>query len=393
MHSPLEPSMGFNKLQYTIDSSGYRQTAFRAYLPQEFVDTHPNLHICTKTLACKLEFSDKSIGTLRAEAVELRAIDGTQRRVIKAGHEIILACGALHTPKLLLLSGVGPRDQLQRMGVSVLKHSPGVGEHLQDHMLCQTIYNIPLSGSLWEMTKRPTALLREVYNYVRYGTGWFLSTLAEMEVFGMSPLIGSDGKPSTLSEAQLDPFNPQNLPDFGVLLIAIGDISVPGVDKSKGIISLTAGLLLVQSRGTLRLRSADPMVDPDCDLQYLTSPADYAALRAALRVSAAIAQEMRANGYQMDDVLVPDTSSDAALDDFIRKTADTMYHYSSSCRMAPEDDERPGVVDDELRVYGIDNVRIADASIFPEVPATHPQALIYAVAEKCADLVLQNASA
>jgi choline dehydrogenase-like flavoprotein len=123
---------------------------------------------------------------------------------------------------------------------------------------------------------------------------------------------------------------------------------------------------------------------------YLTSPEDYATLRAALRVAVRLAGEMRAVGYPLDDVHVPGTLDDAALDAFIDARVDTMYHYSSTCRMARPDDEKPGVVDDQLLVRGCSNLRIADASIFPSVPATHPQALIYAVAEKCADMILRT---
>lgn len=122
-------------------------------------------------------------------------------------------------------------------------------------------------------------------------------------------------------------------------------------------------------------------------MNYLSTPEDSVALRAALRVSVELARQMRADGYPLGDVSAPPALDDASLDKFIKGKVDTMYHYSSSCRMAALDDPAPGVVDDELRVYGVDNLRIADASVLPFVPATHPQALVYAVAEKCADMV------
>ncbi|KAJ7457878.1 GMC oxidoreductase [Mycena latifolia] len=121
---------------------------------------------------------------------------------------------------------------------------------------------------------------------------------------------------------------------------------------------------------------------------YLASPEDWAALRASLRVSVALAQQMQADGYSLDPVKVPSALDDATLDEFIAAGLETMYHYASSCRMAPENDLLPGVVDHELRVHGVSNLRISDTSVFPSVPATHPQALVYAVAEKCADMVL-----
>lgn len=123
-------------------------------------------------------------------------------------------------------------------------------------------------------------------------------------------------------------------------------------------------------------------------MNYLSSPEDWIALRAALRVSIELARQMRADGYSLGNVNVPSALDDATLDEYIKEKVDTMYHYSSSCRMADLDDPAPGAVDDELRVYGVKNLRIADASVLPCVPATHPQALIYAVAEKCADMVM-----
>lgn len=125
-------------------------------------------------------------------------------------------------------------------------------------------------------------------------------------------------------------------------------------------------------------------------MNYLSSPEDWSVLRAALRVSTELACQMRADGYALSDVSVPSALDDATLDQYIKEKVDTMYHYASSCRMAALDDPAPGVVDDELRVYGVKNLRIADASVLPCVPATHPQALIYAIAEKCADMVIRS---
>ncbi|KAH9829469.1 GMC oxidoreductase-domain-containing protein [Rhodofomes roseus] len=391
MHSPFEPSIGFNKMQYTVDSTGRRHSAFRAYLPAEVVRGRPNLHVCINVVATRVEFSEGSDGTNSAEGVELESLDRSLKRIITARREIVLSCGALRTPQLLLLSGIGPISHLREKGIRVVRGTPGVGQHLQDHVIIQTTYNCPLSDSLYAMVKQPTTFLRETYNYLRHGAGWFLCTLAEVEIFGLSSVINSDGKPAMLSEEQLNPYNPANLPDFCVLVAPIGDPSIPGVDTTKGVLSINAGLMLSKSFGNVRLGSTDPRVEPLCDMQYLTAPEDRAALRAALRVTNAIARQLREEGYEIDPVRVPDVSSDAAIDEYIDKYVDTMYHYTSTCRMAPEDDVRPGVVDDELRVHGVRKLRVADASVIPNVPAAHPQALVYALAEKCADMMRMSA--
>ncbi|KZT03996.1 GMC oxidoreductase [Laetiporus sulphureus 93-53] len=391
MRSPLAPSVGSNKMQYTIDSDGRRSSSFRAYLPRPFVEGHENLHICANTVACKLEFSEENDGTVRAVGVELQPIHGRLTRTITARHEIVLTCGALRNPQLLMLSGIGPEQHLREMGIRMIKHSPGVGQHLQDHLLINTIYNCRMADSLYGIIKRPSILLREIFNYVRKGTGWLLGTLVEVETFGISSLVQPDGNLRPLSEERLDSYNPRNLPDFAIMFTAMADPRLPGVNKSKGTASINVGLMTARSSGQVSLRSLDPRADPLCEMRYLSAPEDVAVLRAGLRTAAAIAREMRTAGYPLEACIVPDTTSDTALDSFIWERVGTMYHYSSTCRMAPQEDEHPGVVDDSLRVHGIPNLRIADASIFPDVPAAHPQALVYAVAEKCADMIRREA--
>ncbi|KAJ6594821.1 hypothetical protein B0H19DRAFT_1009819 [Mycena capillaripes] len=390
MHSPLEPSVGWNKMQFAIDADGTRQSAFRAYLPKTVGSALVRqLDICTKAIAGKLAFSRQSNGQLRVDSVEIHSLDGRQVRVVRARREIVLACGALETPKVLLLSGVGPEEHLVSMGIEIVKHSPGVGSHLQDHVWVATSYNCPLYDSMWAMFRRPHTLISQLYKYLRYGTGWLLFTTVEVEIFGMSSLIHGDGKPDPHSSKNTDPFDLRNQPDFAVLTCGIADPRGSGVDRSKGFFGLNCALLKAKSSGRVLLRSRDPKMDPICEMQYLTSPEDWAALRASIRVSVALAQQMRADGYALDDVKVPSALDDPTLDEFIRAGLETMYHYSSSCRMALPNDTVPGVVDHELRVHGVSNLRIADASIFPNVPVTHPQALVYAVAEKCADMMLK----
>ena len=170
----------------------------------------------------------------------------------------------------------------------------------------------------------------------------------------------------------------------------ISDPQVKRADRSQGFVGLNAALLKSTACGCLILRSLDPTDAPQCKLNYLSTSEDKAALRAALRLTVEIAKNMRDAGYPIEETCAPASLEDACLDSFIRDKAETMFHYSSTCRMAPLDDLHPGVVDDELIVHGIVNLRIADASIFPSVPGAHLQALVYAVAEKCADMMVKR---
>ncbi|KAI0036018.1 hypothetical protein K488DRAFT_82458 [Vararia minispora EC-137] len=394
MHSPLGPSFGYNKMQFTLDADGRRQSSFRAYLPKHLISERPVLlHVCTRAVGVKLYFSMDSSVRARADAVLVQTLHGTRSRTIKAKREIVLACGALATPQLLMLSGVGPASHLRETSIRPVVDLPGVGEHLQDHILVSTTYNCPLSDSFWGAIIWPPTLIREIYRYLRRGTGYLLCTLVESEIFGISSLIGEDGTPLPHAKKRKDAADPKNLPDFAVLSTGIADPQGPEVNRTKGLYGLNVALLKPRSAGRVRLRSANPLEPPLIDTNYFSDAADYAPLRAALRVTLALVRSMRENGYPLRDVHVPDSSSDASLDAFIRARADTMMHYSSTCRMARREDARPGVVDAALRVYGVHNLRIADASVFPDIPATHPQAAVYAVAEKCADMMLMDAGA
>lgn len=187
--------------------------------------------------------------------------------------------------------------------------------------------------------------------------------------------------------SQTDSRDPDNIPDIEIMPIPY-DASEWKCDlQGEGAFSLLCALLRPKSIGTVRLTSMDARVRPACDLGSLTAEEDYLVMRKAIRLALRIGRQMREQGYPLRDLDVPQSESDTDLDDFIRHGARTTYHYSSTCRMAPEDGAVPGVVDDELRVHGVQGLRVADASIFPSIPATHLQAPAVMVAEKCADFL------
>ena len=162
-----------------------------------------------------------------------------------------------------------------------------------------------------------------------------------------------------------------------------------------GAFSLLACLLQPKSRGSVRLASTNPRDRPKVDLALLSDPADFAKARKAVRLALRLGEAIKAQGFPLlRDIVVPKSEKAGdGLDAFIRHRARTTYHYSSTCRMAPESDPRaPGVVDDELRVHGISNLRVCDASVFPQIVAAHLQAPVVMVAEKCADMIKAAAS-
>jgi choline dehydrogenase len=142
------------------------------------------------------------------------------------------------------------------------------------------------------------------------------------------------------------------------------------------------------STGTVRLRGSDPRDRPACVLGTLSNPADYIPTRASIRLALALAKQMQRQGYQFRPISIPSSDSDEDIDKFARENAETTYHYASSCRMGAD-----GVVDARLRVHGVRNLRIADASVFPRIPAAHLQAPVVMVAERCAEFIEEESRA
>ena len=163
-------------------------------------------------------------------------------------------------------------------------------------------------------------------------------------------------------------------------------------DKSEGVYSFLNVLLHPKSSGTVRLSSADPQAPLRIDPRYLSDPADLIPLRASLRLTQRIVAKMGSHGYALKDWEGPQGDDDITLDKFIRKRNRTTYHYSSTCRMASKEDasDGGGVVDEELKVFGISGLRVADSSVFPWVLRCHLQAPTVCVAEKCAEMVLHE---
>lgn len=209
-----------------------------------------------------------------------------------------------------------------------------------------------------------------------------------MAVFALSKLLDEESQTSSGLESGRNSHSPDNIPDIELTACPFNMCPDITLDKSEGALTMACILLKPKSAGTVRLASLSPYDRPICDLNCLREPEDYEVFRKAIRLGLAVGRKCREQGYPVRDMLVPDSEDDEDLDRFIRARIGSTYHYTSTCRMAPE--EEMGVVDDELRVYGVRNLRIADASIFPAVPSAHPQAPVVMVAERCTDFV--NAS-
>ena len=184
------------------------------------------------------------------------------------------------------------------------------------------------------------------------------------------------------------------LPDIELMPLATSAMDDVEEHKARfakiGVFSLLTTLLRPRSRGTVRLGSSKPHDRPKVDLGFLCDPAEFSMARKAVRLALKFGDGMKAQGFPLGcGIAVPTPGTvDEDIDKFIRHRVRTTYHYSSTCRMASEfDAQAPGVVDDSLRVHGIPNLRVCDASIFPQIITTHLQAPVVMVAEKCAGMI------
>ncbi|HEY7483365.1 MAG TPA: GMC family oxidoreductase N-terminal domain-containing protein [Streptosporangiaceae bacterium] len=317
----------------------------------------PNLTIETDTTVTKI-----LIGDGRAAGVRyLHA--GEQRRALARG-EVILCGGAINSPQLLMLSGVGPAGHLREHGIDLVLDMPGVGEGLQDHPLCTPMWRTPDTRNLWEAPKLRSLL------------AWLL--------LRRGPLAGNGGGSMAYARSR----DGLAAPD-----LQFGAIPAPVVNQgleppAARRMTMLVAAIAPRSRGRVALRSADPTAPPLIDPAFLSAEADLDVLVAGLRRAREIASsEPLAGLLDGEDVPGDQMTDDEALRAWVRDNVHTVFHPTSSCAMGGAE---PAPCDPELRVRGIEGLRVVDASVLPTVPHGPPNAPIIAIAERAADLIRGN---
>jgi choline dehydrogenase len=306
-------------------AGGQRVSPADAYLRP--VLDRPNLTVLTGALVTRLRVR-------HGRCTGISYLRDVARAEADTAGEVIVCAGAVGTPRLLLLSGLGPAGQLRALGIEPLADLPGVGINLQDHPVAMACY------------ASATSLPRSRYNH------------GEVYAALRSPLAG------TCADLQL----------FPVLLPVVPT----GCRAPDAGFALMAAAVAPDSRGTVRLASADPRAAPLIDPGFLRDGRDLDRLAAGLTLIRAVAAFPDAAEVWPG----ADVRTEAGLRDYIRHTVGSYYHPAGSCRMGPD-----GVVDPKLRVHGIIGLRIADASVLPVIPNAPLNATVLAVAEKAADLI------
>ena len=335
--------------------NGRRISTARAYLHP--ARNRPNLRIVTGASARRVV-----IEAGRATGVEADTPAG--REVFPALREVVLTSGAIASPHLLMLSGIGDGAALAALGIPTALHRPAVGQNLQDHLIARLIYRTKAAGTLNEVTANPLRMAAMVMDYgVRRG-GPMAVGATEATLFARATAGAEE------AEIQYQFINFSLVPGAGYVL-----------PKHPGVM-INWNQCRPDSRGTLTLRSPDPADRPVIHANYLSAPADQHAMIEGARIGQRIARSAPFAALVEEEIAPsPDCASDEALLDYVRATAATVYHPCGTCRMGADDS---AVLDAELRVRGVDGLRVADASAFPLVPSTNIQPAVMMLAERAA---------
>lgn len=354
---------GVGYFQRTIDR-GFRVSTAAAFLRP--IRHRKNLHIKTYAHATRILFEGK-------KAIGVAYVHSLRRdteRTIRANKEVIVACGAINTPKLLQLSGVGPTDLLQAHGIKVVHALPGVGENLTDHYSVRLVAKVKGIQTMNELVKG--------LNLGGQITRWLFK---QPSIMALSPsLVHYFWK----SEPQLA------APDLqGVFTPASYKEGYVGVlDDFPG---MTAGVWQHRpiSKGYVRIRSADVFEDPIIQPNYLAATEDQQTLIRGIRLARQLLHS-KALAPFFDKETLPGAlcESDDEMLDFAKRYGVSSYHVNGSAHMGPSTDPT-AVVDAQLRVHGLQNLRVVDSSIMPSMPSANVSAATMMIANKAADIILQ----
>ena len=338
---------------------GRRCSSARAYLHP--IRQRPNLTVITRALASRVLFEGK-------RAIGVAYLDRRGRAVeLAARREVVLSGGAINSPQLLLLSGIGPRAELEKHGIPLVHELPGVGQNLQDHLDVIVAHRDRRRASYGFAPSFLPQLLQSIGEYRRHGRGFLTSNLAEAGGFVKSaPDLPRPDLQYHLTSTILDDHGRRIWLGYGY--------------------SLHVCDLRPKSRGYLALHSTDPRDPPLLQPNYLSHPDDLETLLAGVKTCRKILAASAFDGYRGEEIF-PGAAlqSDDALREFIRRRAETIYHPAGTCKMG---DDPLAVVDDQLRVHGLSGLRVADASIMPTLIGGNTNAPTMVIGEKAAESIL-----
>lgn len=349
---------GVSRFEMSVED-GYRSSSSRSYL--HIPGKNPNLDVVTgaKVLRVLVEGST---------AVGVELARGRKISQIRTTKEVVMAAGVFGTPQILMLSGIGPEAHLKEHGIPVQVNAPMLGENLHDH----------LEAHIQVETDKPVSLNKYLKPHLMVWAGlqWFgwKGGVAAVNQCHVGAFLRTD-----------DDVTHPNI-QFHFFPIFFGENWIP--DPSMNGYRLGVGPMRPESRGTVRLASANPNDAPLIDPNYLASDRDWYEMREGFKMGREVlAQDAFKEFHRREDLPGPNVRSDDELDQFIRKDASSAYHPCGTARMGADGDSR-AVLDLELKFRGVEGLRVVDASAIPTIPSANINACVYMMAEKAADMIL-----
>ncbi len=353
-------------LYQVTQKNGERWSVARAYLHP--VAGRSNLQIITEAHTCQILLEGK-------RAVGVSYLKKGQRIDVRARREVLLAGGAINSPQLLLLSGIGPRDELTRHGIAVKHELPGVGQNLQDHLDVLVVHKCTQPVSYGISWRNLLAQAKHLYHYLRHRQGPFTTNSAEGGGF-----VKSDAS-QAIPDLQFH-FSPAHLDDHARNLSRAA-FTMIGHGYALHVCDLRP-----KSRGQISLHSSDPLAAAKIEPNYLSHPDDMATLLKGVKAARRVLADAAFDPYRGEEIFPgKQAQSDDELRDFIRRKAGTIYHPVGTCKMGHDP---LAVVDSRLRVHGMQGLRVVDASIMPTLIGGNTNAPTVIIAENAAKMILAD---
>jgi choline dehydrogenase len=342
-------------LTQVFQKNGRRWSAADGYLKPAM--KRPNLTVQTLAHTTRILFESK-------RAIGVEYVQDGRSHSVQAKQEILLCGGAVNSPQLLMLSGIGPAAHLQQMGIEVVHDLPGVGQNLQDHPVAGVTYHCRQPITLESAEK-----MTNIVSYLLFKKG---------------PLTSNAGE--ALAFIRTEPNLPR--PDVELIFLPVFFMYHTMRNVEGHGFSIGSVLLRPLSRGCIQLKNNDPLAAPYIQPNTFSNEADIDPILAGIKFSRQMVQTQGFDPYRGEEVW-PGLArqSDEAIRDHICENFQTTYHPVGTCKMGPD---RLAVVDAELRVHGLDGLRVVDASIMPTIPGSHTQMPTVMIAEKAVDLLLKS---
>jgi len=345
------------RLSQVTQYQGERCSAAKAYITPHL--NRKNLTVLSKVHVNKVLFCDKT-ATGVSVSINNKAV------VLHAKKEVVLSAGAINSPQILMLSGVGPKEQLKQHNIEIVNELSGVGENLHDHLTVVPLYKAKYSKGTFGISAGGA------FNIAKGCVDWFAKREGQLT------------SNFAESHAFIKLFSDSKVPDVQLeFVIGLVDDHSRKLHLGHGY-SIHCSIMQPKSRGTIRLADANPLSAPLIDPNYLSHPDDLNVMLAGLKKTLQIMQSEAFDVIRGNMVYPLDVNNNEQLIEYIRQTAETEYHPVGTCKMGQD---AMAVVNSQLQVHGVKNLRVVDASIMPHIITGNTNAGVIAIAEKAADLI------